>query len=118
MFRVAGVNIASFDCDFRGSGVEVLVLKLSNCSSVHGVGEIASEFLNVKFVGSETDLFVWIEADTYLAVLYLGMSLQPCHCIDDLCDTGFVVSSEKRVAVSYDEILTDVIEQFREFLRR
>ena len=45
------------------------------------------------------------------------MSEQIGHCGDNLSDAGFVVSSEKRIAVGDNQILTEIIVEFRKLLR-
>ncbi len=115
-FGVAGVDGAAVDGDACGGGVEVLEFDFADLAAVHGVGEVASESVNVEVVGAESDFFVGVEGDADFAVLDVGVLLQIDHGLDDFGDAGFVVGSEQGGAVGDDEVFADVPTEFGKLL--
>ena len=69
-------------------------------------------------MGTHTDFLVGIESHAYVAMLNLLVVAQIAHCLNNLGNTRLVVGTEQSVSVGYDKILTNVIEQLGEFLRR
>lgn len=103
MLGIARMYVATFDFYFCGCGIEVFIFKFADCAAVHGIGEFAAELLDIELVGAKTDFFIRIEADAYLAVFNLGVSLQPCDSVYDFRYAGFVVGSEQCVAIGYNQ---------------
>ena len=65
-------------------------------------------------VGTHTDFLVRIEAHADIAVCNLLMVAQIAHRLDNLSDTGLVISTQERGAIRYDQVFTLVFQQFRE----
>ena len=116
-FGVSGMDVHSLDMDFGGSGIEILVFKFSDLTSVHRVGVVRTEFLHIELHHTATDFLVGSEADLDFAVFELRMLHDILGGVHDFGDSGFVVSSQKRRSVGRYEGLTDVVEHFRELGR-
>lgn len=112
------MDVAAYEGDFGHGGVEVLVLELADLASVHGVGPVGGESLDVELVGTESDLFVGVECHAYVAVGNLGMIDQIVDCGYDFGDAGFVVGSEQCGSVGHDQILSAIARQLGKFIGR
>ena len=108
---------AAYD-DLGRSGVEVLELQFAHVATVHRVGPVAAEALDVEVVGAATYFLVGVEGDANLSVLDFLVLLQVDHCLHDFSDTCLVVGSEQRVTIRHDEVFADVLQQFRKLLGR
>ena len=73
---------------------------------------------HIEFMGALPYLLVGVERDAYFSVLYLRMCHEILYRRDDFGDSGFVVGTEQRVAVSDNEVLPLVVEQFGELSGR
>ncbi len=98
-------------------GIEVLIFKFADFSAVHGVGPFGAKLLDIEFVGALSYLFIGIEGNPYLSVFYFGMLYEVIDRSYDFGDARFVISSEQRVAVGHDEVLTNVMVELGKFAR-
>lgn len=100
---VARVYVAPLNLDLRAGGVEVLVFEFALHASVHRVGEVGAEGLDVEEIDAAAHLLVGRETDADLAVAHLGMREQILCGGHDLRHAGLVVGPEQRRAVGVDE---------------
>ena len=115
---ISWVHTHSVDSNFRTGSIEVLVFQFSQVATVHGVCPFTSKSLHVEVMGTHTDFLVGIESHAYVAMLNLLVVAQIAHGLDNLGNTRLVVGTEQSVSVGYDKVLTHMLKQFREFLRR
>ena len=115
---VSGMHVATLEGDAGAGSIEVLVLELADGAAVHSIGEVTAEALDVELMGAKAYLLVGVEADSDLAVLDLGVGLQPGHSADDFGDAGLVVGTQQGGAVGDNQVLAHVVEQLGEILRR
>ncbi len=108
------MDVAALEGDFCDGGVEVLIFKFAYFSAIHGVSPVGAESFDIKLVCPLADFLVGVESHAYFPVLDFGMLLQVYHSRDDFGYAGFVVGPEEGRAVCHDEVLAQVIEQFRE----
>ena len=108
------MHITSFKGYFCGSSIKVLKLQLPYFTSIHRISPFTTEFLYIEFMSTFTDFFVRIEADTDFTVFDFGMFLQINHRRYNFRDTGFVVGTEQRFSVGYNQVFPLMIQQFRE----
>ena len=115
---ISWVHTHSVDSNLRTGSVEVLVFQFSQVATVHSVCPFTSKSLYVEVMGTHTDFLVGIKSHAYVAMLNLLVVAQIAHCLNNLGNTRLVVGTEQSVSVGYDKILTHMLKQFREFLRR
>ncbi len=112
-----GVHVEALESDACARRVEVFIFQFANGSAVHGVCPVGAKFLHVEVMRAQSNLLVGIEADANVAVLHLGVLLQPFHGGENLGDTSLVVGTEQRSAVGDDELLAHIVVKFGELLR-
>ena len=91
---VARMDVAALNLYSCSGCIEVLVFEFTDCSSVHCICILGSEFRNIKLNYTSSDFLVRSEADLDFSVLELRMIDNILYCIHDFCNAGLVVSSE------------------------
>jgi len=114
MLGIARMYIASLERNLGRSSVEVLEFQFAYLAAIHRIGPVATEFLDIKFMGTQADFFIRIETNTYLAMLDFGMLLQIDNSRNYFGNTSLVVSPQQRFAIGHDQILPLMIQQFGE----
>ena len=71
------MDITALEGYLGTGGIEILKLQFTNGSTVHRVGPLATELLDIKLVCSHANLLVGVEAHADVAMLDLGVLLQP-----------------------------------------
>ena len=112
IFRIAGVNVSSLNLDVGAGGIEVLILQFADGTTVHGIGEIATESFDIEILNPLSNLFIGGEAHADFAVLDFGMGQQKFHGRHDFSDAGFVVRTQQGLAVGYQQGLSLVVSEF------
>ena len=102
----AGVDVHAVDGHLAGGGVEVLVLQLTQCAAVHGVGVVRAKTGHVEQVSAAADLLVGGEADADGAMLRGIGGHQALGQGHDLGHTGLVICAQDAVAAGDDQLLT------------
>ena len=118
MLGIAGMHVAAADGYLCHGGVEVLVFEFADLAAVHGVGPVGPESLHIEFVGTLAYLLVGVEGNADVAVLYFGMGFQISHGGDDFSYAGFVVGTQKGVAVGNNERLAYIVFELGKFCGR
>ena len=108
------MDVASLECDFGGSGIEVLELKLAHFTAIHGISPLAAELRHIELMGTHADFLVRIKADADFAVLDFGMLFQIDHRGDDFGDARLVVGTEQGLAIGHNQVFALMVEQFGE----
>ena len=103
------VYVQALEGNLGAGGIEVLKLQFAHGTAVHRVSPVAAEFLHIEVVGAQADFLVGVEAHADVAVLHLGVLLQPLDSAQDFGDTGFVVGTEQGVTAGNDEFLALVV---------
>ena len=80
--------------DLGRSRVEVLIFEFAYVTAIHGVSPVATELFHVEVMCTHTYLFIWIEGNTDVAMLYLWVLSQIDHSLNDLGYTCLVVCAE------------------------
>ena len=111
------MDVTSLNTDLSGGCVEILELQLTNLTSIHRVGIVGAEFLNIELHDASADLLVGSESDLDLTMLEIRMFHDVLDSIHDLGDPAFVVSSQKGGAIGRDKGLAYVMEHLGEFRR-
>ena len=101
------------------AGVEGLVHQLALRAAVDRVREIHRETAQIHGLGAaQADLLIRDEGDVNLAVRELRVFLQNLQRRHHVRHGCLVVCSEHGGAVAYDDVLPDILQQFRVFLNR
>ena len=98
--------------------VEVFKFQFTHFTSVHRIGPLASELLNVELVRSQSDFLIRIKSDTDFSVFNFRMCLQVSNGSHNFSNTGLVVCSQQGMSVGYNQVFSYMILQFRELRRR
>ena len=93
-FGITCMNTDSFDEYFCTGGIEVLKFQLAKVAAVNGVTPFASKLLNIEMVGSHANFLIRIERYPNISVLDVFVVTKIAHCLNDLCNASFVISSE------------------------
>src|SRR5258705_997487 len=90
-----------FTLERNGGGARApgLIADLAECFTINGVGYLGAESLYVKFIYAASDFLIRRESDRQRAVFDLRILTQCVNHGHDLCNSRFVVRSEKRRAV-------------------
>ena len=100
ILSISRMYITPFKSNFSGSSIEVLELQLY-----------------IEFMSAFTDFFIRIETDTDFSVFDFRVFFQIGHCGNNLCNTGFIISTEQSFSVGYNQIFSFMIQQFRKLRR-
>ena len=111
--REAGMGADAFDDDRGAIGRKRLVLDMAGGFTIHRVGEIRTELLQVGLVDTAADLLVGREQDLDSAVPDLRIGEQDLRGVHDFGDTGLVVRAEQRGAIRGDDVVADLVGQRR-----
>ena len=85
------MNTHTFYIYTRAGSVEVLKLQFAHIATIHRVSPVAAELLHIEVVCAHANLFVRVEGNTDITMLYLRMVSQPAHCLYNLCNARLVV---------------------------
>ena len=93
VFRISRMGYLSFYLYIGNSEVKVIIVELSQLSSVHRIGKIAVEFFQVKIQRAFSNLFIAGKADIYLSMADFRMCHQRlCH-LHDYGYTALIICS-------------------------
>ena len=111
---IAGMDVAALYAYCGSGSIEILVFKLSERSSVHGVGILRTELPDIEFGHAPSDFLIRSEAYHNVTVPELRMCHDILHRIHYLGDSGLVVGSEQSSPVSGNQGLSLVVRKLRE----
>ena len=109
-----GVDADAVERKLCGSGVEVFIFQLAGRSAIHRIGEIRAKTGDVETICAAADLFIRCKGDADAPMPQLRVRKQIFRECHDLRDAGFVVRTEERGAVRYDNIFPDAVRKGRE----
>ena len=115
---IARVHITSLYPNLCSCSIEILKFQFADFSSVHGISPFRTKFLHIKLVSSQTDFLIRIKTDTNITMLDFRMCNQISHRTYNFCNSGLIVRSQQGMPVGHNQILTYMIQQFREISRR
>ena len=116
IFGRTRMYVESFDHEIRFACVEVLILDLAFGITVQCIAVVSTELFYVEVRSTGTNLFIRCKCYAQRSVrnLFFLNAFDHCH---DLCDSGFVISSENSRAVRSDQCTSFQTCQMREVLR-
>ena len=116
IFCRSGMNILPVDFKFCFTGIEILVLDLAFSISVHCIGNFSIKSFKIEMSSTASAFFIRCKCYAQRSVrnLFFLNAFDHCH---DLCDSGFVISSENGCAVRSDQCTSFQICQMRKVLR-
>ena len=104
--RAAWVNAGTVNRNLPGSGIEILILELTERSTIDGIGDVRAEIRNIETVCTPTDFLIRCKANADFSMLYLRVRQKMFRHGHNLCDARLVVGAEQRRTVRYDQILS------------
>ncbi|MND60955.1 hypothetical protein D3C80_521980 [compost metagenome] len=113
----AGMDRDALDQDVGAIGREGLVLDRARRLAVQRITEIGAELLQVYLGDAAGDFLVGREEDADRAMLDVGIGEQIFGSGHDLGKAGLVVGAQQRRAVGGDDVVADLVLQFRMFGR-
>ena len=114
---ITRMDVPALYVDLGRSGVEILEFEFSDLAAVHRICEFSPEFLHIELRDSAADFLVRGKFYLDFPVLEFRVFHDVLHGVHYLGDTGLVIRTEKRRAVSRDDCLAFMGKQFREFGR-
>ena len=118
IFCITRVHVSSLNSNFGCGCIKVFILQLAQHAAIHGVCPFCSKFLYIEVVGTTSNFLIGCKTNSYLAMFYLWMVDKVLHCIHYLCNSGFIVGSQKGCAIGYYKVFSYVVEQLGEIIWR
>ncbi len=109
------MDVAALDVDLCTSGIEVLILQLTDFAAVHSVGVFGTEFLHVEFHHTAPNLLIWCKTNLDFAVLEVGMLHHILGSIHDFSHASFVIGAEQGRAIGGNHRLALILLHLRKF---
>ena len=103
--RTARVNAGTVNRNLPGSGIEILILELTEGSAVYRIGDVRTEICNIETICTSTDFLIRCKANADFSMLYLRVRQEVLRHRHDFCDARLVVGAEQRRTIRHDEVL-------------
>ena len=118
IFCRARMDVLPLNFDFSACSVKVFVLQLADFSAVDGIRKIRTEFYYIEEVCTSADFLIGGKADFNRTMLHLRVVAEVFNHPHDDGDARFIIRTQKRGAVSGDNVFADKFVEERKFLYR